>query len=121
MGQQQLLLVILVTIIIGLATVLGIILIENYKDESFKDMIRQDIMEAATVGQSYYRTPTGMGGGNSSFVGITMEKIQLDTSTVISKFSITETTQNYFKITADPKSNIDDFTAVVYSNRIEWE
>lgn len=121
MGQQQLMLTVLVTIIVGLMTIVGIALFQAYRDDNLKDIIRQDVMEAGTVGQLYYKMPTAMGGGSKSFVDITLFDIQLDTASVISTFEISETAPEYFKITATPKSDIEAFTAVVYSDRIEWE
>lgn len=121
MGQQQLMITVLVTIIVGIMTIVGIALFQAHRDESLKDIIRQDVMEAATVGQLYFKMPTAMGGGSKSFVDVTLFDIQLDTASVVSRFTISETAQNYFKITASPKSDIADFTAVVYSDRIEWE
>ncbi|RNC85354.1 MAG: hypothetical protein ED557_00850 [Balneola sp.] len=121
MGQQQLLLIILVTIIIGLGTVFGLVLFENFRDESVKDMIKQDMMEAANYGQAYYRRPRAMGGGSEDYTNIDMNILSLDTLTAITRFSITETSTEYFKITADPLSSLEDFSIIVYSDRVEWE
>lgn len=121
MGQQQLLLIVLVSIIVGLSSIVGLILFENFRDESYKDMIRQEVLEAASFGRLYYTTPSALGGGNQSFASITMDDIRLDTGSVISSYSISERDITFFKIHADPKSNLDDLTLVVYSNRVEWE
>lgn len=121
MGQQQLLMMVLVSIIIGLATILGLVLFENFRDESLNDIIRQEMMEAANYGQAYYNRPSVLGGGSKDFSNINMGIIALDTLTSISRFEITESSQTYFKITADPLSGLDDFTIVVYSDRVEWE
>ncbi len=121
MGQQQVLLVMLVSIIVGLSTLLGLVLFENFRDESLKDIIRQEMMEAANYGQAYYNRPVVLGGGSKDFTNIDLDIIDLDTLTAVSRFEITETSQSYFKITADPLSSLDAFTIVVYSDRVEWE
>jgi len=121
MGQQQLLLIILVTIIIGLSTVFGLILVENFRNESLKDLIKQDLLEAANTAQTFYRRPVALGGGGQSYNDISLNIIALDTLTIITRFSISETDIEFFKITADPLSGLDDFTIVVYSDRVEWE
>lgn len=121
MGQQQILLIVLVSIIVGLASIIGLVLFENFRDESYKDLIRQEVLEAASFGRLYYSTPAALGGGNQSFAMITMDDIRLDTGSVISSYSISERDITYFKITAEPKSDLDDLTLVVYSNRVEWE
>ena len=62
MGQQQLLLVILVTIIVGIATVVAINVFGTAADEANRDAVRQDIMQAATAAQGIWARPTAMGG-----------------------------------------------------------
>ena len=121
MGQQQLLLVILVAIIIGIGTILGLVLFENFRDESIKDLIRNDMMEAAGIAQKIYERPIALGGGGKSFTGITLDMVNLDSLTIVTRFTISETANDYFKIEADPIADIDNFTIVVYRNRIEWE
>lgn len=121
MGQQQLLIVILVTIIIGLSTVFGLVLFENFRDDSLRDMIKQDMMEAANIGQTYYRRPIALGGGGGSYLNLTLDIINLDTLTIITRFSISETNLDYFRITASPLSELEDFDLIVYSDRVEFE
>lgn len=121
MGQQQLLLLILVTVLVGIMTVVAIFLFNDSRDASIQDMIRQDLIEAATIGQTYYKKSPMLGGGGESFENITLVDIQLDSSNAVTRFEITETTANYFKLTATPLSGLDPLTVVVYSNRIEWE
>ena len=121
MGQQQLLLMLMVTVIVGIMTIVAINLFENSRDEGYKDTIRQDVMEAATIGQLYYKKNTMLGGGGGSFTNITLFDIQLDSSNVITTYEITERAGNYFKLTATPLSGLDPLIAVVYSDRLVWE
>lgn len=102
-------------------TVVAITLFGNALGESNRDLIRQDMMEAATVGQLYFKRPTPFGGGGGSFVNISLFEIQLDTANAITRYSITETAQTYFKLTASPIVEVEPFTVTVYSNRMEWE
>ena len=62
MGQQQLLLVILVTIIVGIATVVAINIFGTASDQANKDAIRQDLLTAASQVQAIYARPVLMGG-----------------------------------------------------------
>lgn len=121
MGQQQLMTMILVTVIVGIMTVVAITVFGTSRDEGIKDLIRQDVMEAATVGQMYYKKPTMLGGGGESFTNITLFDIQLDSANAVSNFEITETSSTYFKLTATPLSGLDPFTAVVYVDEVVWE
>lgn len=70
MGQQQLLLVILVTILVGIATVVAINVFGTQAEEANVDAVRQDILGAAAQAQGYYTRPDMMGGGGNSFGGI---------------------------------------------------
>jgi len=121
MGQQQLMLMLIVTVIVGIMTVVAINLFSNARDEGIKDIIRQDVLEAATVGQMYYKKSSMLGGGGETFINITLFDIQLDTANAVTAFEITETTANYFKLTATPFSELDAFTAVIYVNEVVWE
>ncbi len=121
MGQQQLMLMIIVTVIVAIMTVVAINIFSDARDEGFNDIIRQDVLEAATVGQMYYKKPAMLGGGGDSFVGITLFDIQLDSLNAVTRFEITETSTEYFKLTASPLSGLDPFTAVVYVNEVVWE
>jgi len=70
MGQQQLLLVILVTIIVGVATVVALNVFGNSAKNSNIDAVRQDMLQVATSAQGWYIKPSMMGGGNNSFTGM---------------------------------------------------
>jgi len=67
MGQQQLLLVILVTIIVGIATVVAINTFSSASDNANVDAVTNDIVQIASSAQSYYMKPAMMGGGGNTF------------------------------------------------------
>ena len=71
MGQQQLLLVILVTIIVGIATVVAINTFGAAADSANVDAVRQDLASIAASAQGYYMKPEMLGGGGRSFDDIT--------------------------------------------------
>lgn len=75
MGQQQLLLVILVTIIVGIATVVAINTFGSAADSATLDAVRQDLGQIAASAQAYYMKPEMMGGGGNTFDGITFNDI----------------------------------------------
>lgn len=75
MGQQQLLLVILVTILVGIATVIAISTFSTASKSLNHDGIRQDLIALATSAQAYYHKPAMLGGGGNSFDGFTFHKI----------------------------------------------
>lgn len=75
MGQQQLLLVILVTIIVGVATVVAIQIFGQSAANANIDATRQDVLTLAAQMQGYALKPELMGGGNGTFTGLTVDKL----------------------------------------------
>ena len=69
MGQQQLLLIVLGVIIVGIAVVVGINLFNANAEESTKDGVVSDCTNLGAMAQQYYKKPTSMGGGGNSFAG----------------------------------------------------
>jgi Tfp pilus assembly protein PilE len=72
MGQQQLLLIVLGVIIVGIAVVVGINVFTVSSANSNRDAVISDLTTLAAMSQQYYRKPTAMGGGGNSFVGWTI-------------------------------------------------
>jgi hypothetical protein len=69
MGQQQLLLIILGIIIVGIAIVVGINVFTARAADSKRDNIINDLIHLASNAQKYYKTPKSMGGGAWEFTG----------------------------------------------------
>jgi hypothetical protein len=67
MGQQQLLLIVLGVIIVGIAVVVGINVFTAQSEESAKDAIVSDCTTLGAMAQQYFRKPIAMGGGSNSF------------------------------------------------------
>jgi hypothetical protein len=69
MGQQQLLLIVLGVIIVGIAVVVGINLFNANAEESAKDTIVSEATNLGAMAQQYYKKPTALGGGGNTFTG----------------------------------------------------
>jgi hypothetical protein len=69
MGQQQLLLIVLGVIIVGIAVVVGINLFNASAEEANKDGIVSDATNLGAMAQQHYKKPGSMGGGANSFDG----------------------------------------------------
>lgn len=67
MGQQQLLLIVLGVIIVGIAVVVGINVFTASSINANKDAVISDLTTIAAMSQQYFRKPTAMGGGGNSF------------------------------------------------------
>jgi hypothetical protein len=72
MGQQQLLLIVLGVIIVGIAVVVGINLFNANAEESNKDGIVSDATNLGAMAQQFYKKPLSMGGGSNTFTGWTI-------------------------------------------------
>lgn len=113
MGQQQLLLVILVTIIVGIATVVAINTFGTAADQANLDAVRQDVATIAASAQGFYMKPEMLGGGGKDFSEIDFDKISfaadttsgLDAANENGKYVISGRSASSFTITAHPASD----------------
>ncbi len=117
MGQQQLLLVILVTIIVGIATVVAINTFSSASESANVDAVNQDIASIASSAQGYFMKPTMLGGGGNSFSSITFNDIAFG-GTIQSDnvaynengtYQLSGKSDSSFTVTADPSSG-DGYT-----------
>ncbi len=69
MGQQQLLLIVLGVIIVGIAITLGIALFRENAIVNKRDILIHECTNIATGAMEYYKKPQSMGGGGRSFTG----------------------------------------------------
>lgn len=67
MGQQQLLLIVLGVIIVGIAIVVGINLFNANAESSAQDSLVSQGTNIGALAQQYYKKPTALGGGGNSF------------------------------------------------------
>ena len=79
MGQQQLLLIVLGVIVVGIAVVVGINLFNANAVSSNRDGVVSDLNNLGAMAQQYYKKPASMGGGGNAFTGWTLPT-QLDTT-----------------------------------------
>ena len=86
MGQQQLLLIVLSVLIVGIAITLGITLFSANAIEQKRNEVINECALLASEAQLYYRRPVTLGGGGKSFIG--WEIPQEYQTTVAGSFSI---------------------------------
>ena len=72
MGQQQLLLIILGVIIVGIAVAVGITMFQDNAISANKDAVINDLIQISAKAQQYFRKPTSMGGGGNKYVGLSV-------------------------------------------------
>jgi hypothetical protein len=75
MGQQQLLLIILGTIIVGIAVAVGITMFDDSSITNNRDAVQKDLAALSVYAREYYNKPVNMGGGGHSFAGLSADSI----------------------------------------------
>ena len=87
MGQQQLLLIVLGVIIVGVAIVVGINMFSKGAVNAESDRLVQEVNAVGSNGAAFWRKPEQMGGGGRSFAGITV-------AAGLAKLGVSDTTEN---------------------------
>ena len=115
MGQKQLLLVILVTIAVGFATVFAINSFGSSTINANRDAVRNDVATIATAAIDWHTKPEVLGGGNNSFTNLTFNDIVfsadsifdngLSTSNLNGIYVLSLGSATSITVTATPTSN----------------
>ncbi|MCB0748687.1 MAG: hypothetical protein KDC52_09390 [Ignavibacteriae bacterium] len=93
MGQQQLLLIMLGVILVGVAIVVGIgVFNANAIDQKRTEVINECI-QLASDAQLYFRKPTSFGGGGNSFNGYKIPREYSTTEVGSFKANVTSSTE----------------------------
>lgn len=131
MGQQQLLLVILVTIVVGIAAVVAIETFGQNADSYNIDAVRQDMLAIGTTAQGYLMKHESMGGGGGTFTAMTFRDISF-TSDSLSSDGMTAYNKNgtyvlasvasaSFQLAAFPANEANSELFIeVYESDFQW-
>jgi len=109
-GQQQLLLIVMGVIVVGIMVAVGINLFTANAIEQKREEILNECTILASEAQLYYRKPKLLGGGGNSFVGWTIPKEY--TSTVAGNFVNTSIVQELVIITGTGNELVTDTDSV---------
>ena len=105
MGQQQLLLVLMATMIVGIGIVLGLTMYQENALEANQDELRDALLTVAARAQGWYRRPAMLGGGSRSFAQISWTKIHFDSETTSGIFTMSNKQQESFRVTGVSKDD----------------
>ena len=86
MGQQQLLLIVLGVIIVGIAIAVGISMFKSSAVDANRSAVASDLANLASKAQRYYRTPVELGGGGNSFANFALGP--LDTANANGRYGV---------------------------------
>ncbi|MBU0558392.1 MAG: hypothetical protein KJ799_14410 [Bacteroidetes bacterium] len=96
MGQQQILLIMLGFIVVGIAVVVGIDLVNANAVERNREAVINDLNMLAGYAQTYYNKPSQLSGGGNSFQGYTIPtNLQSNANGI---YSVTSTSTNQLVI-----------------------
>ena len=77
MGQQQLLLLVLAAIIVGVGVLVGVNMFQENAAQANFDAVRQDCLTFASRAQAWAKRPVAMGGGGQDFTNFDWADINL--------------------------------------------
>lgn len=80
MGQQQLLLVLLGIVVVGVAIVVGISIFRGNAIDRKREMLVSESQSLGSIALSYYKKPRMMGGGGKTFNGWTIPSSMVATA-----------------------------------------
>lgn len=120
MGQQQILIVILVTIIAGIATIIAINTFASAQEASNFDAIQQDMTEAQSQSFAYFQKPKAMGGGGGSYVGITLKHLILPEENDNAAYEIVSASDEELVLAGRSASANFTLTATIRGSQVAW-
>lgn len=120
MGQQQLLLMVLVTIIVGIATVVAVNTFQSASEDANFDALRVDILQAHAMANSYIIKPKVFGGGGGSYEDISLLDLNLPVENENARYELGEINSDSFQIIATAARGFI-VTATISGNDVSWE
>jgi len=91
MGQTQILMIVLAVIIVGIAVAAGIQMFGKSAVTANRDAVVGDCNSIAASAMQFYKKPTEMGGGNRTFTGLTLAKLNWPASNANGSYTLTVT------------------------------
>jgi hypothetical protein len=114
MGSQQLLLVVLSMIVVGVALAVAITLFQANAIELNRTALTNDLLYLGGRARDYYWRPLSLGGGNRSFLGVNdLRVISQMAANENGRYYVTEHTKDELKIVGRGKIEVGSETTQV--------
>jgi len=110
MGQQQLLLIVLGVIIVGIAIVVGINVFTASASSSNRDSLISSCSTLGSMAQQFYRKPTALGGGSNTFTGWTIPATLSQTANMSAAVTSTVAAQTVTLVAVGTETGTDGST-----------
>lgn len=124
MGSQQLFLLIVTVVLVGVGVSVGVWMFIDQSTATNRDQLANDLVQFAAQAQKYYRRPATLGGGNSSFSGLTLSRITSKPENANGRYELSPdpapASAAYVTITGFGKENGVDRTAPVKLVMTVW-
>ncbi|MCI0446915.1 hypothetical protein L0152_27400 [bacterium] len=96
--MQQLLIMLLAVIVVGLGIMTGLQRAEEGHQQAQKDALMQELMVVVGRAQAWYRAPGQLGGGNGSFRKLTFNAVNFDSTRFIGNYVLAEIQDQSFRV-----------------------
>lgn len=118
MGQQQLLLIVLGAIIVGIAIIVGLNMFSTGSVQANVSAVTQDVMTISSRAQEWWRKPDEMGGGGRAWTGITLPSVSFPDSTINGAYGIINVTDSTITVVGTGIEPGVTVTSIIDQNRI---
>ena len=98
MGYQQLLLISLSVILVGIAVAVGISMFQDNAISLNRDAVTIDLVNLGCRAQLYYRRPSLFGGGQGSFAGLTLADLTSKPTNENGTYRLKNATENLIRL-----------------------
>lgn len=100
MGQNQLLMLVLSTIIVGVAATVGISQFSENALTANRDALATDCQRIVASAQQWYRKPVSLGGGGNAYTGLTLAAIGVDSTNINGDYELTVDSATQITVTS---------------------
>ncbi|RMF60249.1 MAG: hypothetical protein D6748_04550 [Calditrichaeota bacterium] len=112
MGQQQLLLIVLGVIIVGIAIAVGVTMFKSSAVDTNRQAVISDLVNFAAKAQRYYRTPSELGGGAQSFKNFYLSPV--DTGNANGSYSVSTSQPSGTAYVAGSTTKVGSAASTIY-------
>lgn len=122
MGQKELLLVILVTVLVAISIGVAVQTISSSELSPNRAAIIQGINVAIGRARAHYERPEVYGGGANSFENITFQDLLMDSVTGHGSYEITDRTHTSFTFIGRPTgTGQNPIIVIIYRDSVVWQ
>jgi hypothetical protein len=116
MGQTQILMIVLVVIIVGIAVAAGVSMFGKSAATSNRDAVVHDCSTIVSYAQQYCKKPSEVGGGGRAFTGLTLTKLNWPASNLNGSYALTVNNANQITVAGTGVESGVSCSMIYYAN-----